>query len=639
MAYTLSPSPAGPIGTQYCVCKVELSVCGQNLLDRDVTSKSDPFCVLFIEVNGKWTEIDRTETAVNNLNPAFSKKFVVDYHFEEVQKLKFALFDQDKSSMQLYEHDFLGEFSCTLGTIVSSKKITRTLLLGNGKPAGKGMITIAAQELSDNRVITLSMAGRKLDKKDLFGKSDPFLEFYKPGDDGKWMLVHRTEVIKYTLDPVWKPFTVPLVSLCDGDVEKLIKVMCYDYDSDGGHDFIGEFETTVAKMCEAQDTLPLELECINPKKQKKKKNYKNSGVIIVKTCKITRDYSFLDYILGGCQLMFTVGIDFTASNGNPRDPSSLHYINPMGTNEYLSAIWAVGQIIQDYDSDKMFPALGFGAQLPPDWKVSHEFAINFNPTNPFCSGVEGIVQAYSACLPHIRFYGPTNFSPIVNHVARFAAQATQQEFAAQYFILLIITDGVISDMDETRHAVVQASKLPMSIIIVGVGNADFAAMEFLDGDTRVLRSYTGEEARRDIVQFVPFREFRSVSAGGFAVPASPGPFPAGCKSATETHPRGKLPQSWHFPSSRRGNVLIRLVRYSILGTSAGSTPSSESEASCETGSPTQLSRGALLQMRREPRGRSWHFPDCQQNQSADKRESGQQGLALASVLQAGAKRA
>ncbi|XP_073163535.1 copine-2 isoform X4 [Lepidochelys kempii] len=430
MAYTLSPSPAGPIGTQYCVCKVELSVCGQNLLDRDVTSKSDPFCVLFIDVNGKWTEIDRTETAVNNLNPAFSKKFIVDYHFEEVQKLKFALFDQDKSSMQLYEHDFLGEFSCTLGMIVSSKKITRTLLLGNGKPAGKGMITIAAQELSDNRVITLSMAGRKLDKKDLFGKSDPFLEFYKPGDDGKWMLVHRTEVIKYTLDPVWKPFTVPLVSLCDGDVEKLIKVMCYDYDSDGGHDFIGEFETSVAKMCEAQDTLPLELECINPKKQKKKKNYKNSGVIIVKSCKITRDYSFLDYILGGCQLMFTVGIDFTASNGNPRDPSSLHYINPMGTNEYLSAIWAVGQIIQDYDSDKMFPALGFGAQLPPDWKVSHEFAINFNPTNPFCSGVEGIVQAYSACLPHIRFYGPTNFSPIVNHVARFAAQATHQEFAA-----------------------------------------------------------------------------------------------------------------------------------------------------------------------------------------------------------------
>ncbi|XP_058011628.1 copine-2 isoform X2 [Ahaetulla prasina] len=487
MAYTISPTPSVPVGTPNCVCKVELSVCGQNLLDRDVTSKSDPFCVLFMEINEKWTEIDRTETAVNNLNPAFSKKFIIDYHFEEVQKLKFALFDQDKSSMQLYEHDFLGEFSCTLGSIVSSKKVTRALILGNGKPAGKGTITIAAQELLDNQVITLSMAGRKLDKKDLFGKSDPFLEFYKQGDDGKWMLVHRTEVIKYTLDPVWKPFTVPLISLCDGDTEKQIKIVCYDYDNDGGHDFIGEFQTSVDTMC--KDGSVVEFECINPKKQKKKRSYKNSGIIIVKSCK--------------------VGIDFTASNGNPRDPTSLHYINPMGTNEYLSAIWAVGQIIQDYDTDKMFPALGFGAQLPPDWKVSHEFAINFNPTNPFCLGVEGIVQAYSSCLPHIRFYGPTNFSPIINHVARFAAQAIQQESASQYFILLIITDGVISDMDETRHAVVQASRLPMSIIIIGVGNADFAAMEFLDADNRMLRSYTGEEAVRDIVQFVPFREFRS----------------------------------------------------------------------------------------------------------------------------------
>ncbi|XP_032086319.1 copine-2 isoform X2 [Thamnophis elegans] len=507
MAYTISPTPSVPVGTPNCVCRVETVRVCQNLLDRDVTSKSDPFCVLFMEINEKWTEIDRTETAINNLNPAFSKKFIIDYHFEEVQKLKFALFDQDKSSMQLYEHDFLGEFSCTLGSIVSSKKVTRALVLGNGKPAGKGMITIAAQELLDNRVITLSMAGRKLDKKDLFGKSDPFLEFYKQGDDGKWMLVHRTEVIKYTLDPVWKPFTVPLISLCDGDTEKQIKIVCYDYDNDGGHDFIGEFQTSVDMMC--RDGSVAEFECINPKKQKKKRSYKNSGIIIVKSCKITRDYSFLDYILGGCQLMFTVGIDFTASNGNPRDPTSLHYINPMGTNEYLSAIWAVGQIIQDYDTDKMFPALGFGAQLPPDWKVSHEFAINFNPTNPFCLGVEGIVQAYSSCLPHIRFYGPTNFSPIINHVARFAAQATQQESASQYFILLIITDGVISDMDETRHAVVQASRLPMSIIIIGVGNADFAAMEFLDADNRMLRSYTGEEAVRDIVQFVPFREFRN----------------------------------------------------------------------------------------------------------------------------------
>lgn len=44
-----------------------------------------------------------------------------------------------------------------------------------------------------------------------------------------------------------------------------------------------------------------------------------------------------------------IAIDFTGSNGDPRSPESLHYINPEGFNEYLSAIWAVGNVIQDYD--------------------------------------------------------------------------------------------------------------------------------------------------------------------------------------------------------------------------------------------------------------------------------------------------
>ena len=54
-----------------------------------------------------------------------------------------------------------------------------------------------------------------------------------------------------------------------------------------------------------------------------------------------------------------------------------------------------------------------------------------------------------------------------------------------YFILLILTDGVITDMDQTKQAVVAASGLPMSIIIVGVGGADFKMMEELDSDEGV----------------------------------------------------------------------------------------------------------------------------------------------------------
>ncbi|KAF3822595.1 hypothetical protein GH733_007969 [Mirounga leonina] len=441
-----------------CVTKVELNVSCDNLLDMDVGSKSDPLCVLFLNTSGQqWYEVDRTERIKNCLNPTFSKTFVIDYYFEVVQKLKFGVYDIDNKTVQLNDDDFLGEFECTLGQIVSSKKLTRPLVLKNGRPAGKGSITISAEEIKDNRVVLFEMEARKLDNKDLFGKSDPYLEFHKQTSDGNWLMVHRTEVVKNNLNPVWRPFKISLNSLCYGDMDKTIKVECYDYDNDGSHDLIGTFQTTMTKLKEASRNSP------------GKEESRQSKEIFQVTL-----------LLRAVIVLWQVGVDFTGSNGDPRSPDSLHYISPNGVNEYLTAIWSVGLVIQDYDTDKMFPAFGFGAQIPPQWQVSHEFPMNFNPSNPFCNGIQGIIEAYRACLPQIKLYGPTNFSPIINHVARFAAAATQQQMASQYYVLLIITDGVITDLDETRQAIVNAAKLPMSIIIVGVGGADFSAMEFLD---------------------------------------------------------------------------------------------------------------------------------------------------------------
>ena len=85
------------------------------------------------------------------------------------------------------------------------------------------------------------------------------------------------------------------------------------------------------------------------------------------------------------------------------------------------------------------------------------------------------------------------------------AEAYQHD-ASNYFILLIITDGVITDLDETKEAIIAASDLPMSIIICGVGNEDFSAMEELDCDGKLLKLGT-RVAKRDIVQFVELRKF------------------------------------------------------------------------------------------------------------------------------------
>lgn len=65
-------------------------------------------------------------------------------------------------------------------------------------------------------------------------------------------------------------------------------------------------------------------------------------------------------------------------------------------------------------------------------------------------------------------------------------------------------------MKETTDAIVRGSSLPLSIIIVGVGGADFSAMDELDADDQPLysRKYS-KYMDADIVQFVPYREFRN----------------------------------------------------------------------------------------------------------------------------------
>ena len=59
-------------------------------------------------------------------------------------------------------------------------------------------------------------------------------------------------------------------------------------------------------------------------------------------------------------------------------------------------------------------------------------------------------------------------------------------------------------MEKTVDLIVRSTSLPLSIIIVGIGKADFVNMQRLDGDSGLVDSQ-GRKAQKDIVQFVPFR--------------------------------------------------------------------------------------------------------------------------------------
>ncbi|XP_037075271.1 copine-8-like [Pollicipes pollicipes] len=497
---------------------VEVSICCSGLRDLDIMSKSDPCCILYLAegMATQFFEVGRTEVIKNNLNPEFATKFQISYKFEEKQRLKFDIYDWDVKVASVQEQDFLGRVECTVGELVSApnRKFQRKL------SESSGVLSVTAEELAACReVLTLSLSARKVDKKDFFSKSDPFLAISRVNEDNSYTVVHRTEVVKRSLNPDWRSFTVPLVKLCNGDKQRSLRLECLDWDNDGSHDSIGACHANVARLVQpASAAAPNTYALINERKKAKKRRYKDSGTLVVNSARLTVQATFLDYIQGGLQLHFTVAVDFTASNGNPADPRSLHYRDPRGAdNQYVTAIRAVGDIIQDYDSDKMFPCLGFGARVPPTGQVSHEFFLNGHPTDPYCRGVDGVLQAYYNALNTVQLYGPTCFAPAIRHVARFASTC---EPGKHYFVLLIITDGIITDQPDTVAALVDASALPMSVIIVGVGSEDFSAMEYLDADNQRLRDSRGRAAARDIVQFVELQRATGQHAPGPAAQAA-----------------------------------------------------------------------------------------------------------------------
>nr|CDS26279.1 copine [Hymenolepis microstoma] len=128
-------------------------------------------------------------------------------------------YDVDDPIEPLRNQDFLGSCDATLGEIVSVGELEKNL---TGVPQGnKGSIILIAEEtVTCSDEITFSISAKNLDKKDIIGLSDPFLAFYRLHENGSVTVVHRTEVLKNTLNPSWNTMVLPVRLLCNGDLNR-----------------------------------------------------------------------------------------------------------------------------------------------------------------------------------------------------------------------------------------------------------------------------------------------------------------------------------------------------------------------------------------------------------------------------------
>lgn len=203
--------------------KVELSIRCQDLKNMDFFSKSDPMVVIFMQdSNRRWREYGRTELIMDNLNPEFVKKFIVDYYFEEIQNVKFNVYDIDSDSTDLEAHDFIGSVETTLAELAQGNFIrdlydTKNHAAGDSRSHGKIIVNWEDINAIDNeKTFTIEASADNCSKiKGMIFSSSPnvFLELAKVNENGRAIAVYRTPVMNST-SPHYRPFELSARDLC-----------------------------------------------------------------------------------------------------------------------------------------------------------------------------------------------------------------------------------------------------------------------------------------------------------------------------------------------------------------------------------------------------------------------------------------
>ena len=174
-----------------------------------------------------------------------------------------------------------------------------------------------------------------------------------------------------------------------------------------------------------------------------------------------------------------LGIYLTASNewqGRLTfSRNSLHKLHPVRPsqifNPYQKVFNIIGKSLQPFTEAGHVFAYGFGDVLTQDTAVSNIMG----EESAACRDFREVLVRYNEMLKEVVLSGPTSFAPIIRRSMEHV-----RESGNKFHILVIIADRQLEDEGPTVSAIIEASKLPLSIVLVGVGDGSWDIMEEFD---------------------------------------------------------------------------------------------------------------------------------------------------------------
>ena len=202
-------------------------------------------------------------------------------------------------------------------------------------------------------------------------------------------------------------------------------------------------------------------------------------------------YTYFDFIKHGIKLKCYIGIDFTQGTD---------HLLKKEENQYLQAIAGFRETLFSFVRD--FKVYGYGAKINETNEKPGFFSLNFDDKK--LHGFTEIEKSYKECLTKISFCEEDYLSPLIENIKNLITKNYELNIY-NIFFLLISNPPVKEDYQKCIDLFISNTFLPLSVIVVGIGDKEFKEIKHLISKNRKCSS-KGIERARNNVYFVSMKD-------------------------------------------------------------------------------------------------------------------------------------
>lgn len=142
----------------------------------------------------------------------------------------------------------------------SSRRLQHNERSGKSVPSEPSVQDILMDQTA---LIRITLEGTNLEEVGgWFSKTNPYYQVTREPTElekcdvstrDNWKMVHRSEHIPDSRNPIWRSAVLPLFLLCNGDLKTKVRISCYSRDDASNSTPMGHFETTLGGLKRAVD--------------------------------------------------------------------------------------------------------------------------------------------------------------------------------------------------------------------------------------------------------------------------------------------------------------------------------------------------------------------------------------------------